>query len=169
MPLNSPKRRPRTTRRLIALGSPRVLAWRLVSFLWPRGGRRGGDMNMAILEKEIQTSIEELLALQENLGRLVYQKNNSGAIKVKHPGGKSSFLRFGKPGSPDFLVWRPSKVNAFDNRGSPCPVLETLFIEIKTKKGKMSPLQKEFQAKIEKLGGKYYLARSFEDVKKIIL
>lgn len=116
------------------------------------------------LEKHIQTSIEDLLALQENLGRLVYQKNNSGAIKIKHPGGQSSFVRFGKPGSPDFLVWRKTKITMLG-----AEVFETLFIEVKTEKGRLSDKQKEFRDKIEKLGGKYYLVRSFEDAKKIIL
>lgn len=115
------------------------------------------------LEKHIQSAIEEFLQLQENLGRLVYQKNNTGAVRINRPGAKSSFMRFGKKGSPDFLVWRKSD-EFFDG-----DYLETLFIEVKTDVGTLSEGQQEFKSMVEKLGGHYYVVRSFDDVKNLLL
>lgn len=115
------------------------------------------------LEKTIQSAIQEFLELQEELGLLVYQKNNTGAVRINRPGAKSSFMRFGKKGSPDFLVWRVN--DNFYN----AECLETLFIEVKTDVGVQSDEQRKFQQKVEKLGGNYYIVRSLDDVKKIIL
>lgn len=42
-----------------------------------------------------------------------------------------------------------------------------IHIEVKTTSGKQSEHQIVFQKRIEELGGKYYLVRSLEDVKKI--
>ena len=42
------------------------------------------------------------------------------------------------------------------------------FIEVKTKKGKQSPEQKQFQDACEEVGITYILARSFEDVREAI-
>lgn len=110
------------------------------------------------LEKHIQSAIEDLLQLHEALGHLVYQKNNTGAIRINREYGKSSFMRFGKLGSPDFLVWRKRH-----------DALETMFIEVKSDVGTQSPDQKKFQQKIEKLGGSYYIVRSFDEAKALIL
>lgn len=43
-----------------------------------------------------------------------------------------------------------------------------LFIEVKTKNGKMSPGQLKFRADIKNHGGHYVLARSYEDVEKYL-
>lgn len=118
------------------------------------------------LEKTIQSGIQEFLELQEELGHLVYQKNNTGAVRIERPGAKSSFMRFGKKGSPDFLVWKPIP---HEGLLCPCFLLETFFIEVKTDVGVLSDDQREFQRKIERLGGCYYVVRSLDEVKKILL
>ena len=41
---------------------------------------------------------------------------------------------------------------------------ETVYIEVKTQKGKQSDYQKEFQREIEEHGGRYILARCLNDV-----
>ena len=111
------------------------------------------------LEKTIQSSIQAFLELQEELGNLVYQKNNTGAVRINRPGAKSSFMRFGKKGSPDFLVWQPDW-NASE--------LISYFIEVKTDVGVLSKDQREFKQKVESLGGHYHIVRSLEEVKKIL-
>ncbi len=40
----------------------------------------------------------------------------------------------------------------------------SVWLEVKTKKGKLSPNQKAFQESIEAAGGFYYVVRSIEDV-----
>ena len=49
-----------------------------------------------------------------------------------------------------------------------CKDGKTLFIEVKTSKGKQSVYQKHFQHCIEQAGGIYVLARSYMDLEKII-
>lgn len=45
----------------------------------------------------------------------------------------------------------------------------TIYIELKTATGTQSKDQKEFQRQVESLGQKYYIVRSLDDFKKIIL
>ena len=40
-------------------------------------------------------------------------------------------------------------------------------LEVKTKIGRQSPEQKEFEANVKKHGGKYFVVRSIEDVQAI--
>lgn len=105
---------------------------------------------LKVSESSIQTAIETFLKYQENLGKLVFIKNNSGAFKTS----KGSFVRFGKKGSPDFIV--------FLQNG------KTLHLEIKNFSGRQQKSQKEYQQKIEDLGHLYYVAHSVEEVKKMI-
>lgn len=99
-------------------------------------------------ESAIQTAIETYLHYRENLGKLVYIKNNSGAFKVKR-----SFVRFGKKGSSDFIIFTDGGV---------------VFLEVKNEKGKQSPDQKEFEEKVSKLGYTYVLVRSLDEVENIL-
>lgn len=121
---------------------------------------------MSPLEKHIQHSIEEFLALHEEMGNLVYQKNNTGAVRIERPGKRSSFMRFGKKGSPDFLVWRRHFVTGIKEHIQIC---QTLFIEVKTDVGQQSEGQRKFQLMVENMGGTYYIVRSFEEVKQLVL
>lgn len=110
-------------------------------------------------ETPIQSAIERYLRLMENSGRLMYQKNNSGAHKSMYKDSrgfmKTSFVKFGKKGSPDFLVWKPNQTTK---------VLETWFIEVKSVDGKLSPGQKEYQERCKALGGQYHVVRSVGEV-----
>lgn len=57
------------------------------------------------------------------------------------------------PGAPDRIAIKDGRV---------------LFIEVKAPKGNQSPYQKRFQKYTELSGGEYVLARSVDDVIKII-
>lgn len=99
-------------------------------------------------ESEIQTTIEHYLKYQENLGKLVYQKNNTGAYKVG-----DRFIRFGKSGSSDFYVFLKSVI---------------ICIEVKNENGRQTDNQIEFQKKIECLGHRYFIVRSLDDLIDIL-
>lgn len=99
-------------------------------------------------ETQIQTTIEHYLQYQEKLGKLVYQKNNSGAYKIG-----TRFVRFGKSGSPDFYVFLKSVI---------------LCIEVKNENGRQTENQIEFQNKIERLGHKYFIVHSLDDLIEIL-
>lgn len=49
------------------------------------------------------------------------------------------------------------------------PNAETIFVEVKIEKGVQSDVQRIFQEKVENLGFKYYLVRSFEEFLKLKL
>ena len=53
-------------------------------------------------ESQIQSAIEQVLRVYEKSGSCVYIKNNTGAHKTDH----GAFIRFGKVGSSDFLLFR---------------------------------------------------------------
>jgi rhamnose utilization protein RhaD (predicted bifunctional aldolase and dehydrogenase) len=101
-------------------------------------------------ESCIQSAIEKYLQLLENTGRIVYVKNNSGAFMSP----RGHFFRFGKAGSPDFFI--------FVKNGS------VIHCEVKNENGKLSALQKEYQARIEKLNHNYFVVRNITDVENIL-
>src|SRR5260370_41147793 len=86
-------------------------------------------------ESEIQKAILDYLTLR----RVLHYRNNSGAFvdSNKH------FYRFGAIGSPDIVC-----------------VIDGQFvgIEVKAPKGRQSDNQKQFQAELEAVGGKYILS-----------
>ena len=104
-------------------------------------------------EAPIQTAIEVYLRSQENQGNLVYIKNNSGAIPIKVKGKGNRYVRFGKKGSSDFLVFKKGR---------------TLFLEVKTETGKQSANQKFFQSIVEAQSFRYEIVRSRKEAKNIV-
>ena len=121
---------------------------------------------LAVKESQIQRAIEDYLRLMEGCGRLLYIKNNSGAMKVQHGGGASSFVRFGKKGSSDFLIWIP--VVFKNEKGERVRELRTIFLEVKSASGEMSEDQVTFQGMVQRLGGVYCLVRDAGEVCRIV-
>ncbi|SVC35948.1 uncharacterized protein METZ01_LOCUS288802 [marine metagenome] len=101
-------------------------------------------------ESEIQTAIEKVLRIYERSGSCMYIKNNSGAYKTDH----GAFVRYGKPGSSDFLLF----LKGGDN----------VFLEVKTLKGRQTDRQKEFQQRVERLGHRYQIVTSAREVWMIL-
>jgi len=99
-------------------------------------------------ESKIVTSVCNYLQLLENQGKLCFIRNNSGALKIGN-----RFIRFGKKGSPDIVLFLPKYV---------------ILLEIKNDKGTQSENQVEFQKRIEKLGYFYVIARSLDDVLSLL-
>ena len=105
-------------------------------------------------ESAIVTACCNWLALLENSGKLVYQRNNTGAVVTREFGRKARFLRFGKKGASDILIF--------------CPGGRTLHVEVKSDVGKMSFEQMEYEHKITALGHTYYLIRSLDELENIL-
>lgn len=99
-----------------------------------------------LLEKDIQRTIIEYLGYK----KVFHYRNNSRAIKLPRRGGEGLYF-FGTPGSPDVVA-----------------VIKGQYvgIEVKTDKGHQSPIQEQFQERLEKAGGRYILARSVDDIIK---
>ena len=99
-------------------------------------------------ESEIQSAICEYLALRK---RCFWRSSNVPAFN-RNPGGGITMRRLPKytpRGIPDIIV-----------------IAGGLFwgLEVKTKIGRQSPEQKEFQANVEAHGGRYAVVRSTDDV-----
>jgi hypothetical protein len=100
-------------------------------------------------ESLIQTAIEQYLRIMEDLGKLVYIKQNSGATKIG-----DRFIRYGKAGAPDFMIYL--------NNG------RSVHLEIKNEKGRQNKNQSEYQKRIEKLGHRYYIIRGVDEAEKLL-
>jgi hypothetical protein len=60
-----------------------------------------------------------------------------------------------KPGHSDFNIYLPNG--------------KTLFFEVKTPIGKQSDIQKRFELEVNNLGFEYFLVRSLDEFKKIVI
>lgn len=105
-------------------------------------------------ERDIQKAIIDYLQLLENLGKLIFIRNNSIAATIVRPNGSRGYVNNKKPGSPDILVFGK------DGR--------TFHLEVKAEKGRQSPAQKDYEKNIKKLGHQYKVVRSINDVQHII-
>lgn len=105
-------------------------------------------MTLGIKEAPIQTAIEGWLRFQADIEAW---RQNSGAVPMKSPKtGRTRKVRLAPAGSADLtgIIWPGVR----------------LEIEVKSAKGTQSAAQRDFQAKVEALGGLYILARSVDDV-----
>jgi len=115
-----------------------------------------------ITESDVIRAINDYLQIQRNQGKLMYIRNNSGAMPISDGKNKRRYIRFGDKGSPDFFVfetlWLTRSMKA----------VEAIAIEAKSETGKLSTDQLKWQADFVKLGGVYYVVRSIEEVIKIL-
>jgi len=107
------------------------------------------------------------LQIQRNQKKLMYIRNNSGAMPVVDGKNKRRYIRFGDKGSPDFLVWKPSVIIAYPTVVG-VNVLRSIALEAKSDTGKQSKDQIEWQKDFEVIGGEYYLIRNLDELIKII-
>ena len=91
-----------------------------------------------------------------------YQINGKGLIFAVPNGGSRNIIEAKKlkatglmAGVSDLIILKPNG--------------ETIFIEVKTDIGIQSPIQINFQKKVEELGFKYCLVRSLEEFKNCII
>lgn len=76
-----------------------------------------------------------------------FWRNNTGATRIGD-GRSARFVRYGLPGSADIIGVCQGRFIA---------------IEVKTRTGRQSDTQREFQRHVEQHGGVYVLARSVDD------
>ena len=100
------------------------------------------------MEKE-ETKLQN--AIRAELSRIgIVRRNNVGTFLTVY--GKP--ISIGLPGEADLTLFA---------KGG-----KTVFIEIKTVKGRQSRQQKRFQQAVEKLGFSYIIMKSVDDAKKLI-
>lgn len=98
-------------------------------------------------EAQIQQAIMEYLTAK----RIFFWRNNTGVARMGQNGGR--FVRFGVVGSPDIFALHGGRIYG---------------IEVKAPKGKVSEAQQKFGEKIESAGGTYIVARSVDEVMKLM-
>lgn len=105
-------------------------------------------------EKDLSRAVKELLNLYQQMGLLVYQKNQSGVIFLSD--GKGGTRRFdnGNPGAADILVFAPHGI--------------TLHLELKSPKGRMSENQLRQSERLSALDHRYFVCRSVDDVLEVL-
>jgi len=129
-------------------------------------------LKIEITEADIIRVINDYLQIQRNQGKLMYIRNNSGAMPIVGGKNKRRYIRFGDKGSPDFLVWMPERYYRGMNQDDYTitkKFLKSIAIEAKSETGKQSADQIKWQADFEKIGGEYYIVRCLEDLIRIIL
>ena len=103
-------------------------------------------------EKTIQKEILNYLEFLCRNRRLYYYRSNSGQFSFTRADGSKGFMKTGRVGCPDITVLLPGG--------------RFVGVEVKTKKGSLSPFQKKTAELIEELGGVYLLVRSVEELKE---
>ncbi len=119
-------------------------------------------MKLKLSEADLIRAINDYLQYRRNQGKLMYIRNNTGAIPISNGETKRRYIRFGDKGSPDFLVFTKRWIPYWGYE------LKTIAIEAKSDIGKQSKDQIKWQADFEKIGGEYHIARCLEDLIEVI-
>ena len=114
------------------------------------------NSKVKVKEREAKKAILDYLAYQERLGKCYVLRTGSGSFQTKDGG----WFKTGKKGAPDIVMCWSGKIASAGRFGMGTFVA----IEVKGDKGMQSVEQVAAQKQIEKLGGKYILARSIKDV-----
>jgi len=104
-------------------------------------------------ESELLKSATDYLSYLENMGKLVWFRNNSFQGRILRGDKSVGYIKNAKRGMPDLIV--------FTKYGYLC-------LEAKSRTGKQSENQKAFQKKIELLNGRYFIFKSFEELEREI-
>lgn len=105
-------------------------------------------------ERQIQKIICDRLKAYELTGLLHYERTNVFAGQIKRRNGSIGYMKSSSPGTSDIKVWL---------KGG-----KSLFIEVKSEKGGLSPIQSQFMAKISRLGYDYHVVRCVKDLEDIL-
>lgn len=107
---------------------------------------------MASPENQIQNAILDYLALKHKKDGMLFGRINTGGVYDPTRKTFRSMPKYSLNGFPDIFV-----------------VKDGFFIglEVKTKSGRQSANQKEFEKNCKQAGGEYYVVRSIDDVMEI--
>ena len=130
---------------------------------------------IGLSEADLQRTVADYLRYQQNLGKLWFTRLNSGSAFVKR-GDKYYKIKLCEVGTADFVVIT-RKTFQFSHTVRPVedaettawfPHCKTVFIELKSAKGKQSAEQGAFQKMVEMQGCSYLLIRNFEKLEEAL-
>lgn len=114
-------------------------------------------------ETDLVTQICQQLTYQQNAGRLLFHRLNSGTFYsqyVNKAGQKKTYaIRGQKKGTADIMMVMPIP-------GTTGFAIH--YIECKIKDNAQEPEQEEFQRKVESLGAHYWLVYDVRELQKIL-
>ena len=122
-------------------------------------------------EAEVKNACEEHLGWQQNLGKLWWSRLNAGDIYIPNKDGSMRKFKGAGAGTSDLIVVQPGQIHLEymgEQHGPGAPVNFVTFVECKSTKGKQSPEQIEFQAKVEALHCRYAIVRSVDELVTVL-
>ena len=121
-------------------------------------------------EADTLKTITDFLDLQMAQGKLVYVRHNPSTVISKVVGGKikTAFkkVRQTQLGAPDLIVFKSKRIEITKFYHIDTP--DVLCIETKSATGKLSPAQERWAELAVVQGCRYIVARSLEDIRKVI-
>ena len=115
-------------------------------------------------EADIKRAVDDFLTYQQNLGKLVFLRLNSGDF-IETRGETRRRIRGCPKGTADYLVLHEGGELFATDKLFACMCV---FIELKSPAGKQSKEQKEFQALVEAQGAEYHIVRSVSELERIL-
>jgi len=103
-------------------------------------------------EGSLKSMVEDWLQIQENAGKLKHLRLNAGDF-IEVRGNSRRRVRGCPPGTADLEVIISGR---------------TIFLELKSSKGKQTKEQKEFEHDVKAQGCEYHIVRSFENLQEVI-
>lgn len=110
-----------------------------------------------ITESVIQRACLDYLGWYSKSHKIYFFRSAAGHVALEN----GRYFKSGKPGVPDITVCAPRK----QSDGSMVGVF--YGIEVKTKTGRQSALQKQAEEEIVAAGGRYFIVRSLSELKEI--
>ena len=121
---------------------------------------------VAIRERDLKITVSAYLQYKMNAGELYYDRLNSGEVVVM-AGQSRRRIKLCVEGTADFVVLQ--KTLLWDGvHATRIPACRTIFLELKSAKGRQTPEQGAFQKLVEMQGASYFIIHSFEQLQEII-
>ncbi len=124
-------------------------------------------MSLPVSEGQIKLAISEFLEIGQAQGKWLYLRLNAGTYVMGKDTSYQRVIRGCKAGTSDFLVIKNSGWFYYLNGERGNRMVEVLFIEVKTERGRQNQAQVDFQKLVESQGHSYKIVRSFEEVQDI--
>ena len=102
-------------------------------------------------ERHLQRQAIEYLTYEQNSGRLLFLRVNSGMIPID--AARRRMVRMAPAGFPDLIIFGQRR---------------TVFVELKSEKGKQTESQREFERKAQTLNYQYAVIRSFIELQALV-
>ena len=115
-------------------------------------------------ETDIKKAAIDYLQYGQNQGKWVFLRLNAGDFVVLNKDGSHRMIKGCPKGTADILILTNNGRYDAPNKFYCIPI----FIELKSKTGKQSKEQKEFQGMVEAQGATYIIIRSVERLMEVL-